>query len=65
MPRHGVGFVAFAFGARLLRSLLFEVDASDASVWVMTSAVAVAAVACLGPSRRAAAMAPMEALRRE
>jgi putative ABC transport system permease protein len=62
-----LGFIAFAFGARLLRSLLFEVEASDASVWVMTAAaaVAVAAVACLGPSRRAAATAPMEALRQD
>jgi ABC-type antimicrobial peptide transport system permease subunit len=62
-----LGFIAFAFAAPLLRTLLFEVEASDTSVWAMTvsATAAVAVVACLGPSRRAAATAPMEALRRE
>ena len=62
-----LGSVAFAFGARLLRSLLFEVAASDASVGVMAAfaVAAVAAVACVGPSGRATATAPMEALRRD
>ncbi len=63
----GLGFIAFAFGARLLRSLVFEVDTSEGSVWILTAAaaVAVAGVACFGPARRAAATTPMEALRRE
>lgn len=62
-----LGFIAFALTAQLLRSRLFEVTPSDASVLVMTVAAiaAVALVACLGPSRRAAATAPMEALRQE
>jgi putative ABC transport system permease protein len=53
--------------ARVLRSLLFEVSATDPRV--MAGAVlvlaAVAAAACLMPARRAAKISPVEALRYE
>ncbi len=61
----GVG-VAFAC-ARLARSLLFQVSPYDSVI--ATSAVgvlmALGAAACLLPARRAAAVEPMQALRRE
>jgi ABC-type antimicrobial peptide transport system permease subunit len=62
-----LGSVAFAFTLRFLRSLLFDVSASDGSVWILTVAAvaAVAAAACAGPSLRATAIAPAEALRRD
>lgn len=62
-----LGSVGFAFLMRFLRSLLFEVTASDGAVWIATLAAiaVVAAVACAGPSKRAAAMAPAEVLRRD
>ena len=61
----GVG-VAFAF-ARVVGSLLFQVSPYDSAI--ATSAVGVlmvlGAAACLLPARRAAAVEPMHALRRE
>jgi ABC-type antimicrobial peptide transport system permease subunit len=61
----GVG-VAFAF-SRVVGSLLFQVSPYDSAI--ATSAVAVlmalGAAACLLPARRAAAVEPMQALRRE
>jgi putative ABC transport system permease protein len=62
-----LGSVASAFGARFLRSLLFEVSAADGTVWTLTLAViaAVAVAACVGPAMQAASVAPAEALRRD
>ncbi|HEY7699170.1 MAG TPA: FtsX-like permease family protein, partial [Vicinamibacteria bacterium] len=62
-----LGFIAFAFAARLLRSLLFDVEPSNPAVWVVTVAATavVTLLACVGPSVRAASMAPSEALRRD
>jgi predicted permease len=61
----GVG-VAFAF-ARVVGSLLFQVSPYNSAI--ATSAVgvlmALGAAACLLPARRAAAVEPMQALRRE
>jgi macrolide transport system ATP-binding/permease protein len=61
----GVG-VAFAF-ARVVGSLLFQVSPYNSAI--ATSAVgvlvAMGAAACLLPARRAAAVEPMQALRRE
>jgi hypothetical protein len=61
----GVG-LAFAF-ARVVSSLLFQVSPYNSAI--ATSAVgalmAMGAVACLLPARRAAAVEPMQALRRE
>ena len=61
----GVG-VAFAC-ARVVGSLLFDVSPYDSAI--ATSAVALllalGAAACLLPARRAAAVEPMQALRRE
>jgi predicted permease len=58
--------VAFAF-ARVVGSLLFQISPYDSAI--ATSAVAVlmalGAAACLLPARRAAAVEPMQALRRE
>lgn len=52
---------------RLLQSMLFQVSAND--LWTFTAAVAVlltiAMLAALIPSRRAARLDPMQALRQE
>jgi predicted permease len=61
----GVG-LAFAF-ARVVGSLLFEVSAYNSAIASSAVGVLVAlgAAACLLPARRAAAVEPMQALRRE
>ncbi len=61
----GVG-VAFA-AMRLMRSLLFDVSPMDPSTYVVATAcvVAIAWLACYVPSRRAAAVNPVDALRAE
>jgi predicted permease len=58
--------VAFAF-ARVVGSLLFEVSPYNAAITTSAVAVLVAmgTAACLLPARRAAAVDPMEAIRRE
>lgn len=63
----GLGLVS-AFGAmRLMSSLLFDVTAADPLTYSMVSAglVAIASLACYLPSRRAASIDPVEALRAE
>ena len=58
--------VAFAF-ARVVGSLLFEVSPYNAAITTSAVSVLVAmgTAACLLPARRAAAVDPMEAIRRE
>jgi ABC-type antimicrobial peptide transport system permease subunit len=67
----GIGVVAgvgLSIGAmRLMSSLLFNVSAKDPVTYVVATAcvVAIAWVACYLPSRRAAAVNPVNALRAE
>jgi predicted permease len=60
-----LGLVAALAGMRLLGSLLFEVSATDPAVLAGTSVllIAIAAVASLAPTRRAAKIDPVEAMR--
>ncbi len=65
----GIGFgigVAFAT-MRLMRSLLFDVSPMDPSTYIVatTGIVAIAWLACYVPSRRAAEVNPVDALRAE
>jgi len=62
-----IGAIAAIFAARLLRSLLFEVDALDPIVLVLAvvSILVLALSASVIPARRAASVEPMEALRTE
>ena len=63
-----VGGIALAFGsARLVSSLLFQVSPYDPALATGAICVllAVGAVACLLPARRAASVDPMQALRTE
>ncbi len=62
-----IGTAGSAVVARVLRGLLFNTDAADATAWVsMTAIVALStAVACFVPARRAAASDPAWALRSE
>jgi ABC-type antimicrobial peptide transport system permease subunit len=63
----GIGVVAALFATRLLRSLLFQVDALDPIVLVLAtvSILLLALAASVVPARRAASVEPMEALRTE
>ncbi len=60
-----VGLVVAIVGMRLLRSLLFEVSPTDPLVLAGTSVtlLVIAAVASLAPTRRAAKIDPVEAMR--
>jgi len=62
-----IGIVAALFGARLIRELLFEVEASDPLTYVGVGLffVLVAALACLVPAWRAWRVDPMVAFRSE
>jgi ABC-type antimicrobial peptide transport system permease subunit len=63
----GLGAIAAIFATRLLHSMLFEVDPLDPSViaFAALSIFALAIAASLVPARRAASVAPVEALRGE
>jgi ABC-type antimicrobial peptide transport system permease subunit len=60
-----VGVAAGAAGARLVRSMLFETNVNDSATLVVVPVllVGVAAVASLGPARRAARVDPIVAIR--
>ena len=62
-----VGVIGALFATRLLQSMLFQVSAND--LWTFTAAVAVllaiAMLAALIPSRRAARLDRMQGLRQE
>jgi ABC-type antimicrobial peptide transport system permease subunit len=62
-----LGAVGAFFATRLLRSLLFGVDALDPAVIALAalSILALAVAASLLPARRAASVEPMQALRAE
>jgi predicted permease len=66
-PGLSLGIVGALLLARFLSSLLFGVTASDPLTFVTVAAVllAVAAVACYVPGRRASSLNPIEALREE
>jgi ABC-type antimicrobial peptide transport system permease subunit len=61
----GLGLAAALALTRLMSALLFEVSASEPSIYlaIATLLCAVAAVACWIPSRRAARLDPMRAVR--
>jgi putative ABC transport system permease protein len=69
MKLTGIGVVlglGAAYGVtRFLKALLYGVKAADPATFVVVAVVvtAVAAVACLVPARRAAAVAPVKAIR--
>ncbi|MFZ1160434.1 MAG: FtsX-like permease family protein, partial [Candidatus Sulfotelmatobacter sp.] len=62
-----IGAIVAVFATRLLRSLLFQVDALDPIVLVLAivSILFLALAASVIPARRAASVEPMEALRTE
>jgi putative ABC transport system permease protein len=61
------GLVASAFAVRLIRSMLYETQPLDVTVYasVTLTLVAIAALACLVPAWRASRLDPMQALRTE
>jgi putative ABC transport system permease protein len=63
----GIGAIAAFFATRLLRSLLFRVDALDPVVLTLAavSILLLALAASVIPARRAASIEPLEALRTE
>jgi len=63
----GVGLAASLEVGRLMRDLLYEIKPLDPAVFAAVAALllAVAALACFLPARRASRMDPMEALRTE
>jgi predicted permease len=63
----GLGAIAAIFAARLLRSMLFEVDPLDPAVLMLAalSIFLLALAASVIPARRAAQIEPMQALRNE
>jgi putative ABC transport system permease protein len=63
----GIGAVAAVFATRLLRSMLFQVDALDPAVLVLAAITIflLAVAASVIPARRAAQIEPMQALRTE
>jgi putative ABC transport system permease protein len=63
----GIGAIAAIFATRLLRSLLFQVDALDPVVltFAAVSILLLALAASVIPARRAASIEPLEALRTE
>jgi putative ABC transport system permease protein len=62
-----VGLAASLEVCRLMRDLLYEIDPLDPAVFAAVAAVlvAVAALACFFPARRASRLDPMQALRAE
>jgi putative ABC transport system permease protein len=60
-----IGLVAAVLGMRVLKSLLFEVSPTDPVVLAGTACilVVIAAVASVAPTRRAAKIDPVEAMR--
>jgi len=66
-PGLSLGIVGALLLARFLSSLLFGVTASDPLTFATVAAVllAVAAVACYIPGRRASTLNPLEALRED
>ena len=62
-----IGAIAAVFATRLLRSLLFQVDALDPAILVLAtvSILLLALAASVIPARRAASVDPVEALRAE
>jgi putative ABC transport system permease protein len=63
----GLGLVSALVLTRFIRRLLFEVDALDPATFgaAVCLLIVIAVLACSIPARRAARVAPMEALRRE
>jgi ABC-type antimicrobial peptide transport system permease subunit len=61
------GAVVSAWSVRYLRAQLYAVDAYDPGIWfsVALAVIAVATVATIVPSRRAAGIDPVHALRAE
>jgi ABC-type antimicrobial peptide transport system permease subunit len=63
----GMGLLAALAAGRLVQSLLYDVEATDLPSFAVGAAtlLAVTIVACYLPARRAAAIDPLESLRRE
>ncbi len=61
----GIGFIGAVAVSGALRGLLFEIRPTDPGTFALGLAflACVAALACLGPARRASAVSPLEALR--
>jgi predicted permease len=62
-----IGVAAALAGARFMRAMLFEVSPTDPLIYVAVAAamLLIAAAASVGPARRAARVAPADALRSE